>query len=440
MRYLIVGLCLIMATVSHGQIATRYINVQSGAQYDDHLEDLYKHFHANPELSFYEKETAKRLAEELRLAGCDEVTTDLGGHGVVGIMRNGEGKTIMVRADIDALPVVEETGLPYASTVTTTNEAGAEVGAMHACGHDVHMTSLVGTARLLGQTRNDWSGTVIFIGQPAEERAGGANAMLEDGLYEKFPLPDYVVALHTSASLPAGHIGYTSGYAMANVNMVNILVKGQGGHGAYPHTTKDPVVLAARIVLALQTIVAREISPLEPAVVTVGSIHGGTKGNIIGNEVKLELTLRSYADDVRAALIEKIARICKGEAIAAGLPEELWPVVDVLKEETPSLYNDPELTAKASEVFYNVFDDFRIHELPPVMGGEDFARYGRTEHDIPVFLFWLGAVPHANWEKFEAGEMELPSLHSSKFAPEPKPTVTTGVRAMTSLVNRLLAE
>ncbi|MEL6537876.1 MAG: amidohydrolase [Bacteroidota bacterium] len=421
------------------QLQTDYIQTNASEQVDEYLLDLYKHFHTHPELSFYEKETSARVAQELTKAGCDEVMTDIGGYGVLGIMRNGKGKTVMVRADMDALPVQEATGLDYASTVTTEDDQGNTVYTMHACGHDVHMTSLIGTARMLGSTRNKWKGTVIFLGQPAEERGGGADAMLKDGLLEKIPLPDYALALHTSASLPAGHVGYVSGYAMANVNSVDIHIKGQGGHGAYPHTTKDPVVLAAKIILSLQTIVSREVSPLDPAVVTVGSIHGGTKHNIIGNDVHLQLTLRSYTEEVRVALIEKIKRICNGEAMASGIPEEMWPEVTVF-EGTPSLYNDPVLTEKAIAAVGKVLQTENIHALSPVMGGEDFSRYGMTQEDIPIFLFWLGGVPQEKYDMAQAGEINLPSLHSALFYPDPEPTLTTGVQSMVSIVNSLLLE
>ena len=289
-----------------------------------YLESLYKHCHRNPELSFYEKETAARMAAELRQIGF-EVTEGVGGYGVVGVLRNGEGPTVLVRADMDALPIEEATGLPYASEVTTKDEAGMEVGVMHACGHDVHMTVWTGTARQLAERKDEWSGTLLFIGQPAEERAGGAKAMLNDGLYERFPVPDHALALHVSANLEAGTVGYCPEYALANVDMMDITVYGRGGHGAYPHTTIDPVTLASRMVVALQTVVSREISPLEPAVVTVGAIHGGTKGNVIPDQVELQLTLRSYTDEVRQAVIDKIKRICNGVAMSAGLPEDTIP-------------------------------------------------------------------------------------------------------------------
>jgi len=438
-RFLAVLGAIVLVFPLNAQLKADYIQAEAAKQVDAYLLDLYKHFHTHPELSFYEKETSARVAEELEKAGCDEVITNVGGYGVLGIMRNGNGKTVMVRADMDALPVQEATGLEYASTVTTQDDQGNTVYTMHACGHDVHMTSFIGTARMLGSTRNKWKGTIIFLGQPAEERGGGADAMLKDGLLDKIPLPDYAVALHTSASLPAGHVGYVGGYAMANVNSVDIHIKGQGGHGAYPHTTKDPVVLAAKIVLSLQTIVSREISPLDPAVVTVGSIHGGTKHNIIGNDVHLQLTLRSYTEEVRVALIEKIKRICNGEAMASGIPEEMWPEVTVF-EGTPSLYNDPVLSEKAAAAMGKILDTEKIHVLSPVMGGEDFSRYGMTEEDIPIFLYWLGGVPQEKYDRAQAGEISLPSLHSALFYPDPEPTLTTGVESMVSIVNSLLLE
>ncbi len=404
-----------------------------------YLEELYIHYHKHPELSFYEKETSKRMAEELRKIGF-EVTEKVGGYGVVGVLKNGEGPTVMVRADMDALPVVEETGKPYASTVTTEDEAGNTVGVMHACGHDIHMTVWAGTARRLAAMKSQWQGTLVFIGQPAEERSGGANAMLADGLYERFPTPDYAIALHDSPSLPAGKVGYCPGYSLANVDMMDITVYGQGGHGAYPQDTKDPVLLAARIVVALQTIVSREISPLDPAVVTVGSIHGGSKGNIIPNEVKLELTMRSYSDELRMALIEKIKRVCTGVAMSAGIPEEKYPEFKLREEYTPSVYNDPQLTERIRQVFVNTLGAENVKQEPPGMAGEDFARYGRTEEKVPIFMFWLGAVDPAQYEAAQRGELSLPSLHNSRFAPPPEPTIKTGVVAMTAAVLELLGK
>ncbi|MEO1628777.1 MAG: amidohydrolase, partial [Bacteroidota bacterium] len=309
------------------------------------LLETYQHLHAHPELSFYEKETSAYLAKEMRRIGY-EVTEGIGGYGVVGVLRNGEGPVVMYRTDTDALPIVEETGLSYASKVVAKDEAGKEVGVMHACGHDMHMAVWLGAAEQLAALRAQWKGTLVFIAQPAEERSGGAKAMLADGLFERFPKPDYALALHVSSTMAAGTVGYKAGFMMANVDMVDIEVYGKGGHGAYPHTTIDPVVIAARIIMALQTIVSREVSPLEPAVITVGAIHGGTKGNVIPDEVKMELTLRSYSKEVRDALIERIGRTIAGVAESAGVPEELMPKLTVRPEFTPALYNDPALTAR----------------------------------------------------------------------------------------------
>jgi len=420
-------------------IATDSYEALKAAVHKDYtyLENLYKHCHRNPELSFYEKETSARMAAELRQIGF-EVTEGVGGYGVVGVLRNGEGPTVLVRADMDALPIEEATGLPYASEVTTKDEAGMEVGVMHACGHDVHMTVWTGTARQLAERKDEWSGTLVFIGQPAEERAGGAKAMLNDGLYERFPVPDYALALHVNANLKAGTIGYCPEYALANVDMMDITVYGRGGHGAYPHTTIDPVTLASRMVLALQTVVSREISPLEPAVVTVGAIHGGTKGNVIPDQVELQLTLRSYTDEVRQAVIDKIKRICNGVAMSAGLPEAQYPKVRLRDETTPSTFNDPKLTDRLQKVFTVALGEQQVTAVPPVMGGEDFAMYSRTEEEVPGLLFWLGAVPAEKIAAAERGEIELPSLHNAGFAPDPQPTITNGVVAMTAAVLELL--
>ena len=404
-------------------------------EYSD-LESLYQHLHAHPELSFAEEKTAARLAGELRQIGF-EVTENFGGHGVVAVLENGEGPTILVRADMDALPIKEETGVPFASEVTTT-DSGNEVPVMHACGHDIHMTVWTGTARVLNQLKNSWKGTLIFIAQPAEERSGGAKAMLAEGLFTKFPRPDYGLALHVNAAMATGKVGYCPGYALANVDMVDITVKGKGGHGASPHTTIDPVVLASRIVLDLQTIVSREVSPLEPAVVTVGSIHGGTKGNVIPAEVKMELTLRSFSDEVRNQLIEKIQRICNGVAMSAGVAEENFPVVTVRDEYTPSLYNNPALAERMGNVFKNVLGENNVVQLPPEMIGEDFGRYGRVDPPIPTLMFSLGTIPPSKIEAARKGSLDLPSLHSSKYIPEAAPSIKTGILTMTSAVMDLL--
>ncbi len=402
-----------------------------------YLEKIYKNLHQHPELSFQEEKTSQKLATELRTWGY-EVTEKIGGFGIVGVLKNGEGPTVLIRADMDALPIKEETNLAYASTVSTNDITGDHVPVMHACGHDMHMTVWLGTAHALATNKKNWSGTVVFIGQPAEERSGGAKAMLKDGLYEQFPQPDYAIALHVSANLPAGTIGYCPEYAMANVDMLNITIYGEGGHGAYPHTTIDPIVVAAKLILDLQTIVSREVSPLDPAVVTVGSIHGGAKGNVIPNEVELKLTMRSYSDEVRDLLIKRIEEKCIAAAESADLHKELYPKVELLNEFTPSLYNDPSLTERMANVFIQTIGAENVKEVPPVMAGEDFGRYGRTEEDVPIMLYWLGAVDPVKVEEAARTEMPLPSLHSSKFAPLPEPTIKTGVRSMTAAVLHLL--
>ena len=404
------------------------------------LDKFYTDLHLHPELSLMEEMTSAKVAAELRAAGY-EVTEKFGGYGVVGVLKNGAGPTLLIRTDLDGLPVTEETGLPYASQTRVTNLAGQEVSTMQACGHDIHMTVFTGTARMLAAMQDRWSGTVLFVGQPAEEIGVGARAMLTAGLYQKFPKPDYAIALHDSASMPAGTVGTVEGYIMANVDTMDITVRGIGGHGAYPQTTKDPIVLAARIVGALQTIVSRETRPVEPAVVTVGSIHGGTKHNIIPNEVKLQLTLRSYSDGVRQHTIEAIRRICRGEAIAAGLPDDLMPVITLKEEEfTPSTYNDPALTRRVRGALAVWLGADQVLSIDPEMGGEDFSQFGRTLDKVPLCLFRLGAVAPEKVAESKRTGVPLPSLHSSKFAPVPEPTIKTGITAMTAAAIDLLAK
>ncbi len=396
-----------------------------------YLEELYLDLHRNPELSYQEQQTMGRIAGELRDLGF-EVTENVGGFGLVGVIRNGEGPTVMIRTDLDALPLEEATGLPYASRIKAINQAGDEVFVMHACGHDIHMAAFVGTARRLVEMKDSWRGTLVMIGQPAEERGGGARAMLEDGLFERFPKPDYNIAFHDWSGNPAGSIGYTKGPAFANVDSVDIVVHGIGGHGAYPQFTKDPVMLAAQIVVDLQTLVSRTISPLDPGVVTVGSIHGGTKHNIISDEVKLQLTVRSYTDEVRKTLLDGIKRIAVNQGRAAGLPEDLLPEVSVKEDEyTPATYNDPALADRVVDAMRAAGVATVIRETPPVMGGEDFSHYGRTEDNIPSFIFWIGAVNPEEYAATVAAGGSFPSLHSPFFAPDPEPTIKTGVRAMT---------
>ena len=400
------------------------------------LFDLYKELHANPELSYQETETSARLAIILKEMGY-EVTEGFGGTGVVAILKNGKGKTIMLRADMDGLPVKERTGVSYSSKKKVINLEGQEVFTMHACGHDIHMTVLIGAARALLESRNKWQGTLILILQPAEEVSGGARAMLREGLYTKYPRPDYNLALHVSADLEAGKVGYISGYAMANVDSVDILVKGIGGHGAYPHKTKDPIMLATQLVMALQTIVSREISPLEPAVVTVGSIHGGTKHNVIPNEVKLQLTIRSYSDSVRNKTLAGIKRIAENLARSAGLPNTLYPVITIKDEYTPAVFNDPKLTRKLKQSFEKALGKDSVIQVSQVMAGEDFGMYGRIKPIIPTSLFWLGSVNKTKYNLSNRRGNPLPSLHSDVFMPDPIPTINTGIKALTQAAHDL---
>ena len=399
---------------------------------------LYRDLHEHPELSFEETETSAKLAARARAMGFD-VTQGVGKTGVVAVMKNGEGPTVLIRADMDALPVVEQTGLPFASTVTATPASGVETGVMHACGHDTHMAAWIGAAQQLVDHKDQWSGTLVMILQPAEELGLGALAMLEDGLYERFPKPDYAIAFHDAAQFPAGMIGYAPGYALANVDSVDITVKGIGGHGAYPQTTRDPIVLASAIVMKLQTLVSRELSPLEPGVVTVGSFRAGSKHNIISDEAKLQLTVRSYTDESRKLLLDGIARIARGEAIAAGLPDDLMPVVTVEEPYTPSTYNDPELTESVIAGFRSRFGEERVMQVPSVMGGEDFGQFHRAApDDVESFIFWVGGVPMDEWEAAQKGEATLPSLHSPLWAPDAEKVIATGAEALAASAMQLM--
>lgn len=398
---------------------------------------LYQELHANPELSLQEVETAARVAKELREAGF-EVTEKVGGQGLVGVLKNGEGPVIMVRTDLDALPVREQTDVAYASTKKVKDLSGQEVNVMHACGHDIHMASFIGTARALSQLRDQWQGTVVMIGQHAEERVLGARLMLRAGLFSKFPTPDKAIALHCSSDMAHGQVGIVEGYALANVDSVEIVVKGVGGHGSMPHLCKDPIVLAAQIVLALQTIVSREVRPGDPAVVTVGSIHGGTKSNIISEEVRFQLTLRSYKTETRQHLIDSIKRIVQAQAESAGMPADKRPEVIVSEDQSPALYNQPALCAEVRQHIGAAIGAANVVTREPVMGAEDFAEYGLTKEKVPICMFWLGTQPP---ERVAAAkDKPLPSLHSPLFLPVPEPSIETGVKAMTSAVVGLLKQ
>lgn len=403
------------------------------AEHIAEITELYRELHQTPELSFEEEKTATRMASELRALGVD-VKTGVGGHGVVGVLRNGDGNTLMLRADMDALPVAEETGVPYASKVVTKNERGQSVGVMHACGHDIHMSNLVGVARMLAENKEAWTGTVVFLMQPAEERGAGAQAMLEDGLLTMIPRPDFAVALHVSADTACGTIGYCPGYSCANVDSVDITVKGRGGHGAYPETTIDPVVIAAKLVVDLQTIISREVKPIEPAVITVGAIEGGTKHNVIGDDCRLQLTVRSYSPEVRSQLALAITRKAKAAAMSAGAPE---PEI-LISEGTPSLYNDPQLTERVAAIASRVIGSENVQPSDPTMGGEDFSRYGQA--GIPIFMYKLGAVSQERLAEFEQQGTSPPSLHSPRFYPTPEPTLQTGISTMGAVALDLLSD
>ncbi|MCP4093188.1 MAG: amidohydrolase [Planctomycetes bacterium] len=440
-RNLLAAGVVVAALTGGSLIAQTPIESSVGSWMEEHgpaLVESYKHLHRNPELSFHEVESAKLMAKHLKGLGF-EVTENIGGTGVVGILKNGEGPTVLVRTDTDALPLEERTGLDYASTKKVKDKHGAEVNVMHACGHDVHMSVWSGTAQYLATHLDAWQGTLLFIAQPAEERGAGARAMLADGLFKKFPKPDFALALHVTGALPVGKIGSCSGYALANVDSVDILVRGRGGHGSTPHKTHDPVVLAARIVVDLQNIVSREISAQEAAVVTVGAIQGGTKHNIIPDEVHLQITVRSYKPEVRKALLDAIKRTAIHEAQAAGFPDSLSPIVTVAEEEfTPATYNDPELVQRIDKVFNAKLGKGTVISVPPVMGGEDFGRYGPAAK-CPSYIFWLGVTEPNLWKAGrQPGGPPMPSIHNSAFAPEPVGSLRTGVIAMTQAVLELM--
>ena len=396
----------------------------------DKIVELYRHFHSHPELSLQEKETAARVAQELKAVGA-EVTENVGGTGVVGILKNGEGKTVLLRTDLDALPVTEQTGLAYASQVKVKADAG-ETGVMHACGHDIHITNLIATARWFAAHKDQWKGTLIFLGQPAEERGLGAKAMLDDGLFTKFPKPDYCLALHVDSELETGKVGVRGGYALANTDSVDITLIGKGGHGAYPHTTIDPIVMAAQLILSLQTIVSREVKPIEPCVITVGSIHGGTKHNIIGAECHLQLTVRSYTDEVRKQMHDAIVRKTKAIAAGAGAPE---PKI-TFNEGTPAMFNDEKLAARLREVFVRELGPDNVDHPQPEMGGEDFSEYGRA--GVPILMFRLGTIEPARLARMKQLGQSPPSLHSPLYYPDADQALVTGVHTMVAATLELL--
>ncbi len=392
---------------------------------------LYKELHAAPELSLHEEQTSARMARELGALGF-QVTEHVGGFGVVGVLENGPGRTLLVRCDTDALPVEEKTGLAYASHVQTTLD-GKQVPAMHACGHDLHMTVWLATATVMARTKEQWKGRLVFIAQPAEEKGLGAQAMLDDKLFARFGKPDGCLALHASPFFPAGSVALCSGYALANAESCDITVFGRGGHGSMPQLSIDPIVIASKIVLGLQTIVSREKDPRQPGVITVGSIHAGSKHNIIPDECALQLTIRSYDDKVHQALKDGIVRVAKAEALAANAPEPRIGFSEALK----STYNDPAWCARLSTVFGGALGASNVSEAQPVMGAEDFGLFGRA--GVPSVMFWLGAWERGRFDAAQKRGETLPGLHSSGFAPDPEPAIDAGARAMSAALVDALA-
>jgi amidohydrolase len=429
----ILTLILALAATALAQQPASITPAEVDAAYPE-MERLYLDLHKTPELSQHEEKTSAKMAEGLRKLGY-EVTTNVGGFGVVGVLKNGAGKTVMIRTDMDALPVLEQTGLPYASTVRTKDDSGADVPVMHACGHDFHMASWMGTAALMAKNKSRWHGTLIMLGQPDEEKVGGAAAMIKDGLLTRFPRPDYAIAIHDDSGMAAGTLSVTPGYLLASSTAVNVTIFGRGGHGAHPHTTIDPVVIAARTILALQTIVSREINPLDSAVITVGSIHGGTKGNIIPDQVKLEMTVRAFKEPVRQHLLKSIERIVNAEAQAAGadrMPEIKIP------ETTLATYNDPTLAKQIESGLKQRLGADKLVPHDPVMGAEDFSEYGHA--GIPSLIMFVGAVEPKKLAEAKEKNLPLPSLHSSKFAPEIGPTLRMGMLVETNSALELLGK
>lgn len=401
------------------------------------MTELCKQLHQNPELSLQEFETSKRMAAELRKAGF-EVTENFGGNNVVGVLRNGEGPVIMLRTDMDALPIEEKTGFDFASTKTAKNSDGDEVAVMHACGHDIHMSVWAGTIHTLAALKNEWKGTLLVISQQAEEISGGAGLAIETGLFTKFPKPDYALAYHINPELESGKIGLTGGPVFAGVKTARIKVSGKGGHGAYPEKCIDPIVIASRIVLDLQTIVSREISPLEPVVVTVGSIHGGNRANIIPDEVNLELTLRYYSDDAIKKVISAIKRISKSSSQMAGMPDDQLPLVEIEEAETPPVINNEALSLKIRDIASKAIGESNILKTSPAMVGEDFGKYGKTPENIPICLIWLGSTNTLLMEKLRSEGKQPYPLHSPRLNPDYEKTIETGIKVMAGNVLGLM--
>jgi amidohydrolase len=438
--FLSASIASILAVPAMAQSVTSLVEPQVSG-----LVQTYKGLHAHPELSHHEEHTAALLAGELRKAGYT-VTERVGkypdgtqAYGLVAILQNGPGPKLLIRADMDALPIIEETGLAYASAVKSKNAAGQEVGVMHACGHDIHVTTMVGVARVLAASKAQWHGTVMLLGQPSEETIDGAKAMLADHLYERFGKPDLAIALHDTNSRAAGTVSLTSGAAMATSTSVDVLIRGIGGHGSQPQVTKDPIVMAGEFIVQLQTIVSRQEDPRDPAVVTVGDIHGGTKRNIIPNEVKLELTTRAFSDKARQIVIDGIKRTAQGVGVAAGMPDDLMPVVTVIESEsTPVMYNDPKMAARVKAAMVGALGAGNVFDEDPIMASEDFGVLGLEGHQIPTVMFWLGAMDPVKYAAATAAGRALPGPHTSKFEPVPEATLRTGVTAMSSAAIALL--
>ncbi len=431
------GAAALLLAAASPALADAAVKAAVKADYDGYLAPLFTHFHQNPELSFLEVATAARMAAELEKAGA-VVTTGVGGTGVVGVMRNGAGPTLMLRADMDGLPMPEKSGLPYASKVTQKGQDGQSYPVTHACGHDTHITAMVGTARRLAAMKDRWKGTVLFVVQPAEERVGGAKAMLADGLYTRFPKPDYALAFHVSADTPTGQIEGPEGLSSSSADSIDIMVPGIGTHGAAPHQGRDPVYIASQIVVALQSITSRELGPLEPGVVTVGAFHAGTKHNIISDRADLQLTVRANNEATRAEIIAAVERIAKGVARTHGMPEDKLPVVKVT-EGTPTTINDAALARRVNATFVRTFGPKAL--LPGIqtnMGAEDFSYFVQPELGVPGYYFAVGGTPQAAFDAAKAGGPPIPSHHSPLFKIEPEGSIRLGTEAMIAATLDLL--
>ena len=439
----IIGACL-LACVGMAPAVAQNIEGLVGDQLSG-LVSTYQGIHAHPELSHREEHTAALLAAELRKSGYT-VTERVGkypdgtqAYGVVAILQNGPGPKLLIRTDMDALPIVEETGVSYASHLKSKNAAGQEVGVMHACGHDVHVTTMIGTARVLAAMKSQWHGTVMLIGQPSEETIDGAKAMLADHMYERFGAPDLAIALHDTNTRAAGTVSLASGPALAGSTSVDVLIRGIGGHGAEPQVTKDPIVIAGEFIVQLQTVVSRQENPREPSVVTIGDIHGGTKRNIIPYEVKMEITARTFSDRSRQIVVDGIRRTAQGVALSAGVPDNLAPIVTVLDaESTPVMYNDPALAARVKSALIKTLGAGNVFDDGPAMASEDFGVFGLEGHKIPTVMFGLGAMDPTKFAEAQAAGKTLPGPHTSLFQPSPEPTLRTGVTAMSSVAIALL--